>query len=144
MAAFLLTTGIIMLVLGLVSYVTSMRDHANDESSALSLLPGDIEYESPSGNFRFYFPSDRDQYHSHSGLLFLALMRGVGPAGLWGGHYAKLADRLATHAAHATDTACFPPIGNFRCARSLRSSGSPAPPNRLHGTHARLFGPPCR
>jgi hypothetical protein len=56
-----------------------MRDHANDESSALSLLPGDIEYESPSGNFRFYFPSDRDQYHSHSGLLFLALMRGVGP-----------------------------------------------------------------
>jgi hypothetical protein len=85
-----------------------MRDHANDESSALSLLPGDIEYESPSGNFRFYFPSDRDQYHSHSGLLFLALMRGVGPPlirsrawGSGGGHYAKLADRLATHAAHA-------------------------------------------
>ena len=56
MTAFLLTTGIIMLALGLVSYVSSKRDHTSDESSALSLLPGDIKYESPSGNFRFYFP----------------------------------------------------------------------------------------
>ena len=76
MAAFLLTTGIIMLALGLASYVSSKRDHANDESSALSLLSGDIEYECPSGDFRFYFPSDRDQYHSHSDLLFPALLRG--------------------------------------------------------------------
>ena len=79
MAAFLLTTGIILLALGLASYVSSKRDHANDESSALSLLSGDIEYESPSGNFRFSFPSDGDQCHSHSDLLFLALMRGPGP-----------------------------------------------------------------
>ena len=78
MATFLLTTGIIMLALGLASNMTSMRRHPNDESSALSLA-GDIEHESPSGNFRFYFPSDRDQYHSHSRLLFLALLRGVGP-----------------------------------------------------------------
>jgi hypothetical protein len=56
MTAFLLTTGIIMLGLGVVSYVSSLRNHANDESSALSLLPGDVKYESPSGNFRFYFP----------------------------------------------------------------------------------------
>ena len=56
MTAFLLTTGIIMLVLVLVSYVSSMRGHSNEESSALSLLPGDIKYESRSGNFRFYFP----------------------------------------------------------------------------------------
>jgi hypothetical protein len=56
MIAFLLTAGVIMLVLGLVSYVSSMRGHSNKESSALSLLPGDIKYESPSGNFRFYFP----------------------------------------------------------------------------------------
>ena len=56
MTVFLLTTVIIMLALGLVSYVSSMRNHTNDESSALSLLPGDIKYESPSGNFRFYFP----------------------------------------------------------------------------------------
>ena len=56
MTAFLLTTGIIILALGLVSYVSSKRDHPNDQSSALSLLPGDIKYESPSGNFRFHFP----------------------------------------------------------------------------------------
>ena len=56
MTAFLLTTGIIILALGLVSYVSSKRDHPNDQSSALSPLPGDIKYESPSGNFRFYFP----------------------------------------------------------------------------------------
>ena len=56
MTAFLLTTGVIMLVLGLVSYVSGKRDNTNEESSALSLLPGDIKYESPSGNFRFYFP----------------------------------------------------------------------------------------
>jgi hypothetical protein len=56
MTTFLLTIGIIMLALGFVSYVSSKRDHTSDESSALSLLPGDIKYQSPSGNFRFYFP----------------------------------------------------------------------------------------
>jgi Protein of unknown function (DUF2905) len=56
MTSFLLTTGIIMFALGLVSYVSSKRDHTSHESSALSLLPGDIKYESPSGHFRFYFP----------------------------------------------------------------------------------------
>ena len=57
MTTFRLTTGVIMLGLGLVSYVSSKRGHhASDEASALSLLPGDIKYESPSGNFRFYFP----------------------------------------------------------------------------------------
>jgi hypothetical protein len=57
MTTFLLTTGIIMLALAFVSYVSSKRRiHTSDEASALSLLPGDIKYESPSGNFRFYFP----------------------------------------------------------------------------------------
>jgi len=56
-AAFLLTTGIIMLALGLASYVSSKRDHANDESSALSLLSGDIKYESQSGNSGFISPA---------------------------------------------------------------------------------------
>ena len=56
MTSFLLTAGIIMLALGLVSYVSSKRNHTSNESSALSLLPGDIKYESPSGHFRFYFP----------------------------------------------------------------------------------------
>jgi DUF2905 family protein len=54
---FLLTTVIVMLALGLVSYLSSQRPNgSNDRASALSLLPGDIKYESPSGNFRFYFP----------------------------------------------------------------------------------------
>ncbi len=40
-----------------MSYVSSKRiNHASAEASALSLLPGDIKYESPSGKFRFYFP----------------------------------------------------------------------------------------
>jgi hypothetical protein len=56
MTAFLLTTCIIMVVLGLLSFISGKRDNANQQSSALSLLPGDIKYESPSGNFRFYFP----------------------------------------------------------------------------------------
>ena len=56
MTSFLLTIVIIMLTLGTVFYVASKRGHASDASSALRLLPGDIKYESPSGNFRFYFP----------------------------------------------------------------------------------------
>jgi len=46
-----------MLALGLVSYLSGKRSaERSDQASALSLLPGDIKYESPSGNFRFYFP----------------------------------------------------------------------------------------
>jgi hypothetical protein len=57
MTTFLLTTGIITLALAFVSYVSSKRTtHTSDDASALSLLPGDIKYESPSGRFRFYFP----------------------------------------------------------------------------------------
>ena len=57
MATFLLTIGVIMFALGLVSYVSSKRSvHTSEEGSALSLLPGDIKYESPSGKFIFYFP----------------------------------------------------------------------------------------
>jgi DUF2905 family protein len=54
---FLFTTVIVMLALGLVSYVSGRRSNGtNQHASALTLLPGDIKYESPSGNFRFYFP----------------------------------------------------------------------------------------
>ena len=57
MVTFLLTAGIIMLALGIVSYLSSKRPNRGSEgSSALSLLPGDIKYESPSGKFVFYFP----------------------------------------------------------------------------------------
>ena len=57
MIAFLVTTAIVMLVLGLVSYLSSKRSSdGSDQSAALSLLPGDIKYKSPGVNFRFYFP----------------------------------------------------------------------------------------
>ena len=57
MITFLLITGIVMLALGLVSYASSKRAaHTSNDASALSLLPGDIKYESPNGRFRFYFP----------------------------------------------------------------------------------------
>ncbi len=46
MITFLVTTAIVMLVLGLVSFLSSKRsDHGSDQASALSLLPGDIKYE---------------------------------------------------------------------------------------------------
>ena len=57
MAAFLITAIVIMLALCLVSYVSSKRtNHTRHNGHMLSLLPGDIKYESPSGRFRFYFP----------------------------------------------------------------------------------------
>jgi hypothetical protein len=57
MITFLMTTLIVMLALGLVAYVASKRTNLRtDQTAALSLLPGDIKYESPSGKFVFYFP----------------------------------------------------------------------------------------
>jgi hypothetical protein len=57
MATFLITAAVIMLTLGLVSNFSSKRTNQPPrDGHMLSLLPGDIKYESPSGNFRFYFP----------------------------------------------------------------------------------------
>ena len=57
MATFLITAAVVMLTLGLVSYFSSRSaDQPPHDRHMLSLLPGDIKYESPSGNFRFYFP----------------------------------------------------------------------------------------
>ena len=56
MTTFLLMTGVILLALGMVSYLSGKRAGRTREASALSLLPGDIKYESPSGNFVFHFP----------------------------------------------------------------------------------------
>jgi Protein of unknown function (DUF2905) len=57
MATLLITAAVIMLTLGLVSYISGKRvDDPPSGAPMLSLLPGDIKYESPSGNFRFYFP----------------------------------------------------------------------------------------
>ena len=57
MATFLITAIVIMLALGLVGCLSGRRsDHMSPDGHMLSLLPGDIKYESPSGRFRFYFP----------------------------------------------------------------------------------------
>jgi hypothetical protein len=57
MATFLISAAVIMLTLGLVSYFSAKRpNHPTHDGHMLSLLPGDIKYESPRGNFRFYFP----------------------------------------------------------------------------------------
>ena len=56
MITFLLVTCVVMLGLGLVSYLSEKRVNTSKEASALSLLPGDIKYESPNGRFRFFFP----------------------------------------------------------------------------------------
>lgn len=49
-----------MLTLGAIAHFaeqTSARREDGDGTRAdLRLLPGDIKYESPSGNFKFYFP----------------------------------------------------------------------------------------
>jgi hypothetical protein len=56
MITFMIVTSVVMLGLGLVSYLSEKRVNTRKEASALSLLPGDIKYESLSGRFRFYFP----------------------------------------------------------------------------------------
>ena len=57
MATFLITAIVIMPALGLVGHLSSRRsNHTSPDGHTLSLLPGDIKYESPSGRFHFYFP----------------------------------------------------------------------------------------
>ena len=57
MATFLITLGVILPALGAIAYLSEMRSGSDArKDAALQLLPGDIKYESPSGNFRFYFP----------------------------------------------------------------------------------------
>ena len=55
MSTFLITAGIILLTLGAIAYCAEKRGEGNQQKP-LQLLPGDIKYESPNGNFRFYFP----------------------------------------------------------------------------------------
>ena len=49
---------VVLLALALVGWLAE-RNNASaraDRNSKLSLLPGDIKYESPNGNVRVYFP----------------------------------------------------------------------------------------
>jgi Protein of unknown function (DUF2905) len=48
-----------LLVLGGITLWSERRGELHrpdDDGNRLTLLPGDMKYESPSGNFRFYFP----------------------------------------------------------------------------------------
>ncbi len=47
-----------ILALAVIGYLADQRAKSGDTNvtPGLQLLPGDIKYESPSGNFRFYFP----------------------------------------------------------------------------------------
>lgn len=58
MTNFLLTAIIILLGLGLIGNISQWRadQRGEQQSPALTLLPGDIKYESKGGNFKFYFP----------------------------------------------------------------------------------------
>ena len=57
MSTFFLTAGIILLTLGAITYFAERRGGGDDgKAPGYALLPGDIKYESPNGNFRFYFP----------------------------------------------------------------------------------------
>ena len=57
MLTFLAVLIVVMLTLGVLSYLKGQHaDQGREQANMYSLLPGDIKYESPSGNFRFYFP----------------------------------------------------------------------------------------
>lgn len=58
MGMLLLFAIIILLTLGALAYIADKASgpERRDEPPVYALLPGDIKYESPSGNFRFYFP----------------------------------------------------------------------------------------
>jgi hypothetical protein len=58
MTNFLITAAIIVLSLGLIGNIAQWRAQKRGESQILplTLLPGDIKYESQNGNFKFYFP----------------------------------------------------------------------------------------
>lgn len=58
MGTLLLSAIVIMLTLGALAYISDKASgpERRDEPPVYALLPGDIKYESPSGNFRFYFP----------------------------------------------------------------------------------------
>ena len=58
MSNFLLTAGIILLTLGAIAYFAEQSPGKDGEprQANLTLLPGDIKYESENGNFKFYFP----------------------------------------------------------------------------------------
>ena len=58
MVTFIKIFVVVVLALALIGWLADRRAAANrpDVTPGLSFLPGDIKYESPSGNVRVYFP----------------------------------------------------------------------------------------
>ena len=59
MSSFLITAALIALTLGAIAhFAQGSSEHGDDggKPPVFSLLPGDYKYESPNGNFKFYFP----------------------------------------------------------------------------------------
>ena len=58
MITFLKIFVVVLLALAFVGWLADRRAAANqsDVTPGLSLLPGDIKYQSPAGNVRVYFP----------------------------------------------------------------------------------------
>ena len=58
MFSFLTTAAVIALTLGAIAHFAQGSSYHNDvdKPPVFSLLPGDYKYESPNGNFKFYFP----------------------------------------------------------------------------------------
>lgn len=59
MGLFLTIFLVSLLVLGAITLWSEKRPEVHrddDDGNKLTLLPGDIKYESPGGGFRFYFP----------------------------------------------------------------------------------------
>lgn len=56
MLTFVLILVATLIALGLIFGVADKSEDGDDNGKPLTLLPGDIKYESPSGNFKFYFP----------------------------------------------------------------------------------------
>ncbi len=56
MALFLTTAAGLLLGFAVLGYLADRRPGRDSKGEALTLLPGDIKYESPGGNVRVYFP----------------------------------------------------------------------------------------
>jgi hypothetical protein len=78
MITFLVTTLIIMLALGLVSYLSSKRSNVStDQTSALSLLPGDDQVRKSTRGVHLLLSDhnlDCDQHHPNAGPLSVTVI----------------------------------------------------------------------
>ena len=56
MGTFLLIVLAVLFVLGAIGYTVEQCSFSRRKNAEMFFLPGDIKYESPNGNFKFYVP----------------------------------------------------------------------------------------